>query len=176
MQEILIVVALIIVIALLFWLDKKAENEGSEVERICNEIFIIFNKIRWRLNSSELKEIFSDKQFSHMEESDDLAGTGYADKIEGHETLVSFYFLKPDKESLVGIYFRILRIPIDKSNSLFSKLCERYGFPLNRNDAEGKSVLWDLDDSVLIFEVLETGTGGQELQIRFWEKEFYTKM
>ena len=171
MEEILIVVALIIVVALLFWLDKKADKGTSEAGSMYNEILQIFNRVRWGMNSGELKGIFSEKRFSHKEESDDLAGIGYADEIEGHEIHVSFCLLKPDRESLAGIYFRILHIPVDKSNLLFSKLCEKYGFPLDQDSAEGKSVLWDLENSVLTFEVSDD----QELQIRFWDRKFYTK-
>ncbi len=172
MEEILIVAALIIVVALLFWLDKKAHGERSEAGSIYNETLQIFNRVRWGMNSGELKKIFSEKQLSHKEESDDLAGIGYTDRIEGHEVCISFYFLKPDKESLAGIYFRILNIPIDKSNSLFSKLCEKYGFPLDQDSAGGKSVLWNLENSVLTFEVSDD----QELQIRLWDKVFYSKI
>lgn len=172
MEEILIVVALVIAVALLFWLDKKAERETSEAGNMYNEILQIFNRVRWGMSSVELKGAFSGKELAHREKYDDLAGIGYADKIEGHEAFVSFYFLKPDKESLAGIYFRIPHIPADKSNSLFSELCEKYGFPLNRNDAEGKSVLWDLKNSVLTFKVSDD----QELQIHFWDKGFYSRI
>lgn len=171
MEEILIVVALIIVVALLFWLDKKAERETYETVSIYNEILQIFNRVRWGMNFSELKGIFSNKQFSHKEELDDLAGIGYTDRIEGHGAFVNFYFLKPDKESLAGIYFRILHIPVDKSNFLFSKLCEKYGFPLDQENAEGKSVLWGLENSVLTFEISDE----QELQLRLWDKELYNR-
>ena len=171
MEEILIAVALIIVVALLFWLDKKAERGTPEAGSMYKEILQTFERVWWCMSSGELKEIFPNKQFSDREESDGLAGIGYTDQIEGHETFVNFYFLKVDKEGLVGIYFRILHIPADRSNFLFSKLCEKYGFPLNHDSAEGKFVLWDLENSVLTFEVSDD----QELQIRFWDKAFYNK-
>ncbi|HEX3033807.1 MAG TPA: hypothetical protein VHT73_01580 [Thermodesulfobacteriota bacterium] len=172
MEEILIVVALVIVVALLFWLDKKAEKERCEAGSMYHEVLQIFNRVRWGMNSHALREIFSEKELVHKDESDDLAGIGYIDKFEGHDASVNFHFLKGDKESLVGIDFYIHHVSVNKSNSLFSKLCEKYGSPLNQDDAEGKSVLWDLDNSVLTFEVSD----GQELQIRFWKKEFYITM
>jgi hypothetical protein len=172
MEEILIVAALIIVVALLFWLDKKVEKGTSEFGGMYNEILQIFNRVRWGMNSHDLREIFSEKGLVRKEECDDLETIGYADKFGGHEAFVSFYLLKVDKESLVGIYFRILHLPVDKSNFLFRKLCEKYGFPLNQDDAEGKPVLWDLENSVLTFEVSDD----QELQIRFWDKGFYTRI
>src|SRR5919108_2126028 len=84
MEEILIAVALIIVVALLFWLDKKAERGTPEAGSMYKEILQTFERVWWCMSSGELKEIFPNKQFSDREESDGLAGIGYTDQIEGH--------------------------------------------------------------------------------------------
>ena len=81
MNSILIISAFIIAIILLFLLDRKSKTEKSEVERIYNEIFKIFNKVKWGITMGELREAFKDKEFVTSEESGEVMGTGFMDKM-----------------------------------------------------------------------------------------------
>ena len=172
MTNILIVAAFIIAIALLFWLDKKGKNEKSEAERIYNEIFKIFNSVRWGMPLGELRGIFSEKEFVTSEESGEVMGTGYMDKLNGQDIFISFYFPKGNEDRLIRTDFYILGMPAKEFDLIFNKFTEKHGAPFFENGAEQKSSLWDLGNSILTVE----GTEEQEFQIQLWSKEFYNKI
>ncbi|HEY7535431.1 MAG TPA: hypothetical protein VH878_05750 [Thermodesulfobacteriota bacterium] len=168
MKSVLIIVAFVVAFALIFWLDRKGKMERSEIERIYNEIFKIFNKVKWGMTIVELTEVFRDKEFVTSEESGELMGTGYMDKLDGQDVFISFYFPKGGKDSLVRADYYLLGIPTSKVNSLFSKFTEKHGTPHN-NSNEEKSSLWDLGNGIVNLEPTEDDT----LKIQLWSKEFY---
>jgi hypothetical protein len=170
MKSFLIILGFVIAIALIFWLDRKGKTEKSEVERIYNEIFKIFNKVKWGMTIGEVRAAFTDKEFVTSEESEELMGTGYMDKLDGQDIFISFYFPKGGEDSLIRTDFYLLGIPTKKVNPLFSKFVENHGTPY-KNGTEEKSSLWDLGNSVLSLEPTE-----EELQIQLWSKEFYNKI
>jgi hypothetical protein len=172
MESILIILAFVIAIALIFWLDRKGKTEKSEVERIYNEIFKIFNKVKWGITMGELREAFKDKEFVTSEESGEVMGTGFMDKLEGQDIFISFYFPKGGKDTLIRADYYLIGMPTSKVNPLFSKFIEKYGTPLPQNSGDQKSSSWDLGNSVLTLEP----TDGEALQIQLWSKEFYNKI
>ncbi|HLE24050.1 MAG TPA: hypothetical protein VI935_00210 [Thermodesulfobacteriota bacterium] len=172
MNSILILSAFIIAIILLFLLDRKSKTEKPEVERIYNEIFKIFNKIKWGMAMGELREAFKDKEFVTSEESGEVMGTGFMDKLDGQDIFISFYFPKGGKDTLIRADYYLIGMPTSKVNPLFSKFIEKYGTPLPQNSSDQKSSSWDLGNSLLTLEP----TDGEALQIQLWSKEFYNKI
>ena len=172
MKSILIILAFVITIALIFWLDRKGKTEKSEVERIYNEIFKILNKVKWGITMGELREAFKDKEFVTSEESGEVMGTGFMDKLDGQDIFISFYFPKGGKDTLIRADYYLIGMPTSKVNPLFSKFIEKYGTPLPQNSSDQKSSSWDLGNSVLTLEL----TDGETLQIQLWSKKFYNKI
>jgi hypothetical protein len=172
MKSFLIVFAFIIAIALLFLLDRKGKTEKSEMQKIYNEIFKIFNKVKWDMTIGELRETFGDKEFVTSEESDQLMGTGYMDKLGDKDIFVSFYFPKGGKDSLIRADYYLLSMPKANANSLFSKFVEIHGPPSLQNSSVEKSSSWNLGESILTLEATEEN----ELKIQLWSKEFYNKI
>jgi hypothetical protein len=172
MTNILIVTAFIICMALLFWLDRKGRNEKSEAERIYNEIFKIFNSVKWGMPLSEIREIFSEKEFVTSEESDKVMGTGYMDKLDDQDTFISFYFPKGGENRLVRTDFYLLGMSPKESALVFDRFLQNQGTPTVQNSAQQKSGSWYLGNSILTVDGSEEG----ELQIQLWNKEFYDKI
>jgi hypothetical protein len=171
MTNILIISVFIIVITLLFWLDRKGKDEKSKAERIYNEIFKIFNSIRWGMPLGELRELFSEKEFVTSEESSQVMGTGYIDKLDGLDIFVSFYFPKGGEDKLIRADFYLLNMPLKEFNLVFSKFNEKHGTPFAQIGDKQKSGSWDLGNSLLTLEE----TDEKEFQIQIWSKEFYNK-
>ncbi len=172
MTNILVISAFIIAITLLFWLDRKGNDEKSKAERIYNEIFKIFNSVRWGMPLGELRELFSEKEFVTSEESSQVMGTGYMDKLDVQDIFVSFYFPKGRDDKLIRTDFYFLNMPLKEVNIVFSKFTEKHGIPFVQNSDKQKSGSWDLGDSLLILEETEE----QDVQIQLWDKEFYNKI
>jgi hypothetical protein len=172
MTNILIITAVIICMALLFWLDRKGKNEKSEAGRIYDEIFKIFNSVIWNMPLSEIRGIFSEKEFVTSEESGKVMGTGYMDKLDGQDAFVSFYFPKGGEDGLVRTDLYLLNMSPKESALIFDRFLENHGTPTFQNGARQKSGSWNLGDSILTVEGFEEG----EFQIQLWCKEFYDKV
>lgn len=173
MTNILIVTAFIICMALLFWLDRKGRNEKSEAQRVYNEIFKIFNSVKWDMSLSEIREIFSEKEFVTSEESDKVMGTGYMDKLDsGQDVFISFYFPEGEESRLVRTDFYLLGMSPNESALIFDRFIQNHGTPNVQNGAQQKSGLWYLGNSILTVDGSEEG----EIQIQLWNREFYHKI
>ncbi len=173
MTNIIIVIAFIICIALLFWLDRKGRNEESQSQRVYDEIFNIFNRVKWDMSLSEIREIFSEKEFVTSEESDKLIGTGYMYKLDsGQDAFISFYFPKGVESRLVRTDFYLLDMPPKKSALIFDRFIQNHGAPMIQNGAQQKSGLWHLGNSILTVDGSEEG----EFQIQLWNREFYDRI
>jgi hypothetical protein len=172
MTSILIVTAFIICMTLLFWLDRKGRNEKSEAEKIYNEIFKIFNSVKWDMPLSEIREIFSEKEFVTSEESGEVMGTGYMDKLDGQDAFISFYFPKGGENRLVRTDLYLLGISPKESALVFDRFIQNHGTPAVQNGPQQKSGSWYLGNSILTVEGSEEG----EFQIQLWCKEFYDKI
>jgi hypothetical protein len=172
MKSVLIILAFIVAIGLLFWLDRKGKSEKSEVETIYNEIFKILKRVKWGMTIGELRQAFKDKEFVTSEESDQLMGTGYMDKLGDQDSFISFYFPNGGKDTLIRADYYLLSMPKENVNSLFSKFVEMHGTSSIQNISNEKSSSWDLGDSILTLEATEEN----ELKIQLWSKEFYSKI
>ncbi len=172
MTSILIVIAFIICMALLFWLDRKGKNEKSEAERIYNEIFKILNSVKWDMPLSKIREIFSEKEFVTSEESGKLMGTGYMDKLDGQDAFISFYFPKGGEDKLVRTDLYLIGMPPKESALVFDRFIQNHRTGVVQNDARQKSGSWHLGNSILIVDGSDEG----EFQIQLWNREFYDKI
>ena len=63
MISVLIILAFIIAISLLFWLDRKDKEDKEKGERIWEEVLKLFNRVDWGKTLAELKENFQTKNF-----------------------------------------------------------------------------------------------------------------
>lgn len=170
MTTVLIVFAFIIAISVLFWLDRKDKEDKEEGERIWEEVFKLFNRIDWGKTLAELKEKFPDKEFlNFQEESNGLVGTGYRDKFNGQDVSVRFYLPENGEDKVVRADIYFTDISKTKLDTIFSKLCEKYGSPLLTDETEEKPVFWDTKKGIL---TLETSTN-QTLLLSLWDKELY---
>lgn len=172
MTNILIITAFIICMALLFWLDRKGRNEKSEAERTYNEIFKIFNSVKWEMPLSEIREIFSEKEFVTSEESGKVMGTGYMDKLGDQNAFISFYFPKGGEDRLIRTDLYLLGVSPRESALVFDRFIQNHGTPTVQDGTKQKSGLWDLGYSILTVEESE----GEEFQIQLWNKEFYDRI
>jgi hypothetical protein len=158
--------------ALLFWLDRKGKNEKSDAERIYNDIFRIFNSVKWDMPLSKVREIFSEKEFVTSEESGKVMGTGYMDKLDGQDAFISFYFPKGGEDKLIRTDLYLLGMSQKESALVFHRFIQNHGTPTVQNGIQQNSGLWNLGNSILIVEESEEG----EFQIQLWNKEFYDRI
>jgi hypothetical protein len=172
MTNILIVTAFIICMALLFWLDRKDKDKKSEAERIYNEIFKIFNSVKWDMSLSEIREIFPEKEFVTSEESSKVMGTGYMDKLDGQDAFISFYFPKGGENRLVRTDLYLLGMSPKESALVFDRFIQNHGIPAIQNGVQQKSGSWYLGNSFLTVE----GSNEGEFQIQLWKRDFYDKI
>jgi len=170
MTSALIILAFIIAVALLFWLDKKDKEDKEEGERIFSELSVLFKKIDWETTIAELKRGFSEKEFLNFQEnSNSFTSTTYRDKLDGLDVLVHFYFPKDRSGKIVKVEIQFPEILKDKLDILFGKLCEKYGIPSLRNATDEKPVLWNIENGILTLET----SGSQIVHLSLWNKELY---
>lgn len=170
MTSILIILALILAVALLFWLDRKDREDKDEREKICDEVFRLFDRIDWGNTLAELREVFSDKELEKLEEdANSFVGTCYRDKLDGQDISVRFYFPKDENGKIIRAEIQFTQIQQNKLDNLFSKLCERYGAPSLPDETGEKPVFWDTENGILTFET----SSGQKLLLSLWIKQLY---
>lgn len=170
MISVLIILAFIIAISLLFWLDRKDKEDKEKGERIWEEVLKLFNRVDWGKTLAELKEKFPDKKLlNFQEESIGLVGTGYRDKLDGQDVSVRFYLSENGEDKVVRADIYFTDISKNKLDTLFRKLCEKYGSPLLKDETEEKPVFWDTKKGIL---TLETSTS-QTLLLSVWNSKLY---
>ncbi|MGH7889616.1 MAG: hypothetical protein ACRENF_03595, partial [Thermodesulfobacteriota bacterium] len=167
MTSVLIVLAFIIAVALLFWLDEKDKEDREEGKRIFTEVSELFKKIDWETSIAELKEGFSEKEFLNFQEnSNSFTSKTYKDKLDGLDVLVHFYLPKDESGKIARVEIQFAEIRKDKLDVLFGKLCEKYGIPLLQNVKDEKPVLWDMEKGILMLEK----SGSQRVHLSLWNK------
>lgn len=167
MSYILILFALVLSVVLIRWIDTRNKADKRRAESMYNCVFGILNKVRWETTADELREMFADKDFVATDESQELIGSGYIERIDGNEIFVGFFFPKREDGKLVRIDFYLLSTPPAHYNLLFSLINDIHG--IGTVEGDGGKVVWDLGDTILTFETLDAG----EAWIQAWSKKYY---
>jgi hypothetical protein len=168
MTTILIILALVICTALLFWLDRKDREDKEKEERIDKGVFDLLSKLSWNISRQQLDGKFPEMEFLNVEEQGELNCISYRHK-SNEDFIGSFYFSKEIDSGLLGVDFYLPLLSRRKLDAIFSRLCEKYGEPVESDLADETSIEWHTGDSVLVLET----TGSGNLVLGFWNKEFY---
>jgi len=166
MDYILVALGFAIAFGIIYWIDKKNRAERTEAEKIYRLIFAVFDKIDWGMPIERVMENFRDKEFVTTEDFGEITGTGYLDRIDEREILVSFFFPKEGEKKLIRTDFYLLSLPSEKYNALFSYLNDRHSLAAIDGD---DSAVWNLESAILRFDTSKDN----EAQLQFWNREFY---
>ena len=168
MTTILIILAFVICMALLFWLDRKDAKDKREEEKVYKSVFDLLDKINWNISRYQMDGKFSELEFLSVEEQGELDCIIYKHKFD-ENLIANFYFPNEKGGSLLGLDVYIPRLSKARLDAIYSRLCEKYGEPIESGLAEETSLEWHTDDSVLVLETTDSGN----LVLGFWKKEFY---
>ena len=69
----------------------------------------------------------------------------------------------------MGVDLYLPRLSKGRLDMIYSRLCEKYGEPVESGLVDEASLEWHTGDSVLVLET----TGSGNLVLGFWNKEFY---
>ncbi|HWP91892.1 MAG TPA: hypothetical protein VNN20_06815 [Thermodesulfobacteriota bacterium] len=168
MTTILIILAFVICTALLFWLDRKDKEDKEKEEKIDEGVFDLLSKLSWNSSRHQMDGKLPEMEFLDLEEQGKLDCINYRHKFN-EDFIVSFYFLKEKSGSLLGADFYLPRLSRRKLDAIYSRLCKKYGEPVQSGLVDENSLEWHTGDSVLVLETTDSGN----LVLGFWNKEFY---
>jgi hypothetical protein len=168
MTTVLIILAFVICTALLFWLDRKDKEDKEKEEKIDKGIFDLLSKVNWNISRHQLDGKFPEMEFLNVEGQGELNCISYKNKSD-KDFIVSFYFPKEIGRGLLGVDFYLPRLSKGRLDVIYSRLCKKYGEPVERDLADETSLEWHIGDSILVLETTDSGN----LVLGFWNKEFY---
>ena len=149
MTTLLLSIGIIIVFAILFWLDKK---QGPEPTPVIVHLFDVIRNLHWDMSEEDIKNAFPGFSKSNPTRLNKKTTLNKKDYYEGQEMQTTFTFPNNNGGKVSKADIRLSRINQNDIDLLFRTVCKAYGQPVENDPNKEGSVKWATEVGVLTLE------------------------
>ncbi len=149
MTTLLLSIGIIIVFAILFWLDKK---QGPEPTPTIVHLFDVLRNLNWDMQEDDIRNTFQSSKKGTSTRLNKKSILTRKENFEGQEIYTTFSFPNDNAGKVGKAEIRLSRINQKDINQLFRTVCKEYGQPEQHDSNIEGSVKWVTEPGVLTLE------------------------